>query len=245
MKKRNIIFLHGIADSIRIRNKLLCHPKFKLFNIYSLPIPGDPDLKYLDFKNLDEYTEFFAKQVKNLKLSDYILIGFSFGGMIVHNYNYKYSHDKKLQGSVIWASPLNGRSTVMDLIYKYAQQLPISSLDTEFIYKNVEILSNLGIPVSAYQIEDLVKTDKRFIINGLRIIEEDKIDFADIKSKRLYLFGSEDMFAPKITYELVRKRYETDKDVQVSFIKKGGHFGTKEGLLQSNNVILDFINKHY
>jgi pimeloyl-ACP methyl ester carboxylesterase len=114
-------------------------------------------LKYKEFNSLDDYSRFLKKEIDKLNLDKYILVGQSFGGLIVHNFSYLYKDEKRMKGCIIWAASLNGRNTAQDLVYKYVNDFPLAKFDTDFVFKTVEILNNLGASISTTEIEDLIR----------------------------------------------------------------------------------------
>lgn len=201
-EKINIVLLHGLADDKHIANRLFSyfHKKPEFYNVISIDLPGHGQEKLGDVTTLTDLAIFVNKQISNYIQNNYVILGFSAGGMVALRYASLYKNDKNLLVIGIWSSPL---------ITPFKDALP---LFTRLICSNCplvayylayhldKLLKLLGLPSQSA----ISKIAPRDYVNVMGILfKEDQHDFANDIPK-VFIYGKYDFTVSNRNYHYVK-----------------------------------------
>ncbi|MFH1643226.1 MAG: alpha/beta hydrolase [Patescibacteria group bacterium] len=234
-----ILILHGWGSYswswVKIQN-ILAENGFKVF-VPDLPGFGESDAP-TSVWGVDDYSEFISALVKELNISQFFLLGHSFGGRISIKFVNKYTEKVKsliLVGSAGLKSKIDPKTRI---IYK------ISSFGKKVFSKKVfrslkKFAQNIFHFVLRHR--DYVKASgiMREIIK--KVLDEDLLsELSKIKIKTLLVWGVKDKLVP------IEDAYIFHKEISNSELKifpNVGHSPHKEIQEEFSQTIIDFLKR--
>jgi len=234
-----IVFIHGLGSSKDIMPKLF-NSFLKDYRCIFLDLPAHNGIPDYDFDSLDDFAEYVINFIEGSHLTNYSLVGFSFGGLVAIQAQ-KLLRQKKCQvKAVAWASPLRKdylttRSKIFLKMVDSFNQKFYQKLPGNMYFRLIVAL--LGIKVT----DDELKSFKYFENNLLdKFHKLMPSKFIDTEGQQiLYIFGTKD---PLINERAFRKT-KLMGDYQKKFlITKGGHYMKKVSKKLAHDMIKDFLN---
>ncbi|MDK2795368.1 MAG: hypothetical protein PWQ58_567 [Archaeoglobaceae archaeon] len=200
---------------------------------------SDKPKKY-DYYRLEKFVSDLDAVVSALKLSDFILIGHSFGTMI--SMKYCEEHPEKVRALVLIGGGVNIR-----MFHKIFY--PISKLISSISYRSsVKLVANLSFAKNALELKDwafkevIEKTPRYSAMNGYKTLT--KVDLREVAKKiekrTLIIVGEKDALLP------VKKSKELNELIRGSrlvVIPEAGHCVQLEKPDEVNREIEEFCSK--
>lgn len=224
--KGTIVLLHGWGQNIQMMD-MLGHPFESEYRIIILDLPGFGESKEPPtFWNVTDYTTFLHDFLTELKVSNPVLIGHSFGGRIAINYASRFETEKV----ILLSAPFRPKKKKLNLkvrIYK--------------IIKKIKLLK----PVTNYLRNKWGSTDYKNaseIMRGslVKIVNEDLTENAKkIEAPVLLIYGTLDKDVPlkeAIYLETILK------DGGLVKYNGLGHYAYLENLNQTINILKNFLS---
>jgi pimeloyl-ACP methyl ester carboxylesterase len=240
MKKTNLVYIHGLGVSEKHSELILQYLGKRNYNIISIGLPGSPTCKYKRLTSINQWASWLDEKLKTLDVEEYILIGWSFGGLVIQQYAQKH-RDKKLKGVICWATPFYGIQNFV----KVAYNLFLKVHDNETFKKTVKIvIENLeknGVALSQQDVYDIEHSDPRFMLNGISVIEKFKCSFQSVNFRQLIITDQFDVLSSNKTIENLENAAKSSPKTQLLNIKHSGHGGTLRGVESANIEIKSFI----
>jgi len=224
--KKTIFILHGMAGNKEAMT-YFTHELWENFRCIYIDLPGHNNISCENFNNSKDFALYITEFINFMKLENYGILGFSFGGGIA-------VETGKLVGNKIpictWAANITGKTQLLPKILVNVG-LVVPKVIWESPYLN-KIINITGINFSKEDFICFKKTDKRIFKKGIRLLEE-KIDIP----KGMILMAIMD---PK---DIFVKPTSQNKDLNLHLVEYGGHFGKRESVEESLKKIEDFFNK--
>lgn len=235
---KNIIFIHGLGS-----NK---DPMTKFFEEYTdkfrcifIDLPAHNNIPSYNFEHLNDYSDYVLKLINYLNLKNFILVGFSFGGLVAINTSSILNKNKIQVKSVAWASPLEKSF----LTFKSKQFLKIFDAVHNKYYKKLpksqwfKILTAIfGIKVKNHELESFTNFDNSRLDLFHKMMPDKQINTKELKV--LYIFGTKD---PLINDNAFNKTAIHNQNQKKFLVEKGGHYLTPGGKKEALKIIQNFI----
>ncbi|MBS3052712.1 MAG: alpha/beta hydrolase [Candidatus Aenigmarchaeota archaeon] len=227
-----VVLIRGWPRNCRENDKILMELS-KHFQIFGLNLPGFGNSERLERLSIEDYVVFIDAFSKKLKIPQFHLIGFSYGGML--SLKYASVHPDKLKKLIIVAPPfytdmlpLRARSAKV-IIWLYKKFSFINDL-FNYIIRNNRIFPVFYKCISGYDTNNPgQKQDYEYTIEDLRRIKtSDCIEIVDnvmnldlrkscqkIEARTLILVGSKDRMISEKSGEELSKLIENSTLIKV------------------------------
>jgi pimeloyl-ACP methyl ester carboxylesterase len=240
MKKTNLVYIHGLGVSEKHSNLIFQYLGKRNFNIISIGLPGSPTCKYKRLTSINQWAAWLDEKLKTLDVEDYILIGWSFGGLVIQQYAQKH-RDRKLQGVVCWSTPFYGIQNFVKVAYNLFLKVHDNETFKKTVRVVIENLEKNGVALSQQDIYDIEHSDPRFMLNGISVIEKFKSSFQSANFKQLIIADPFDVICSNKTIENLENAVKSSTETKLQIIKHSGHGGTLIGIENANIEIQSFI----
>jgi pimeloyl-ACP methyl ester carboxylesterase len=235
---KTVVFIHGLGSNKDPMTKFFSTFVNK-FRCIFIDLPAHNKLPAYDFKNLNDFSNYLLKFINYLNLKDFILVGFSFGGLIAINTSSILENEGEIVKTVAWASPLEKSY----LTFKSKQFLKIFDAVQRKYYKKLpkahwfKILTAIfGIKVKNHELESFTNFDNSRLDLFHKMMPNHQINVE--KLKVLYIFGTKD---PLINDKAFEKTKIYNSNQKKFLVEEGGHYLNPEGKNKSLKLIEDFI----
>lgn len=234
-----IVFIHGLGSNKDIMPQIF-EPFMENYRSIFIDLPSHNKIPYYEIDTLEEIGEYVINFIHGIHLSNFNLIGFSFGGVVAIQTQKMLQKEGFKVKAVAWASPLRKDfltlraksflSIVDSLNKKFYKKLPKSG-----IFKLVVAL--LGIKAKNSELESFTYFENNNLDKFYKMIPNKFISTEN--QEILYLFGTKD---PLIN-DLAFKKTIINKDFQQKFlIKNGGHYYNSQGRNEAITKIKNFLS---
>ncbi len=190
-----ILILHGWGSSIKSWLKVqefLAKKGFKVF-VFDLPGFGESTTPIRAW-NIEDYSNFVLKLVKKLELSEFSLLGHSFGGRI--SIKFAQKHPEKIKSLIL----CNSSGIKLELDQKTKMIYCLSRLgNTLFSKRLLSKFRKLARKVFYFFLrhKDYVKANKIMRKTLKLVISEDLLpELSEIKTRTLIIWGEKDDIVP-------------------------------------------------
>lgn len=238
--EKAIVFIHGLGSNKNIMPKLF-NTFLKDYRCIFLDLPAHNKLPDYEFDSLEDFGEYVVTFITGIHLKNFVLIGFSFGGLVAIQTQKKLKEQNISVKTVAWASPL--RKDFLSLRSKMFFKL-IDSVNKKFYKKlpsNVYfklVVALLGIKVTDEELHSFKYFENNLLDKFYDLIPNKFINTEG--QEILYIFGTKD----PLIIDKSQKKTTLFGEYQKKFqITKGGHYMTKLGKKLAHDLIKDFINK--
>lgn len=235
---KTLILIHGLGSNKDPMTKFFSNYIDK-FRCIFLDLPAHNSLPSYNFESLDEFSDYVLNLIRYLKIDNFILVGFSFGGLVAINTSFKLESKGIVVKTVAWASPLEKSF----LTFKSKQFLKIFDAIQKKYYKKLpksqwfKILTAIfGIRVKNHELESFTNFDNSRLDLFHKMMPDKQINTKNLRV--LYIFGTKD---PLINDKAFDKTIIHNSKQQKFLVQKGGHFLTPEGKREALKIIQDFI----
>lgn len=236
--EKTIIIIHGLASNKDPMTKFFAEYLDK-FRCIFIDLPAHNQIPSYEFKKLDDFSYYIINFLNYLKINEYSLIGFSFGGLVAIQTSKILAKDEKFVKTVAWASPLEKSF----LTFKSKQFLKIfDSLQNNY-YKKLPkskwfklMTAIFGIKVKDKELESFTNFDNSRLDIFHKMMPDKQINTSNLKM--LYIFGTND---PLINSKAYNKTEVNGKNEKKFLVEKGGHYLNQKGRKESLKLIHDFI----
>lgn len=233
-----ILLLHGWGSNLTLFEAMINSLK-KEHVVYALDLPGFGNTEEPDFAwNVDNYTDFVIKFIKEMKIESLSILGHSFGGRIIikllnrENLSFKVEKIVLLDSAGIKPKN-NGSNTFRAKYYRFAKKI-VTSRIVKKIAKNAE--DNLK---SKFGSEDYKNATPLMRDVLVKTVNEDLTDLLqNIKVPTLLVWGDKDIATPLGDAEIMKERIE---DAGLVVVKGGSHYSFLDNPVYVNTVLLDFF----
>jgi len=233
-----IIFIHGLGSNKDPMTKFFGDFLDK-FRCIFLDLPAHNKLPSYEFTKLEDFGDYVINFCNYLKLQDYHLVGFSFGGLVAIQTSKKLNESGKIVKTVAWASPLQKSF----LTFKSKQFLRIFDAVQNKYYKKLpksqwfKILTAVfGIRVKDHELQSFTNFDNSRLDKFHQMMPDKQLNVKDIKV--LYIFGTKD---PLINDSAFPETIIHNSKQSKFLVERGGHYLTSEGRKEAVKLISDFI----
>jgi predicted alpha/beta-fold hydrolase len=223
----SLLVLHGLAGNkeIMVPFTQLLRDKYKC--IY-LDLPGHNGLPLNNIDSVSDFADYIKSFIEAMKLKDFGILGFSYGGNIALEYGNILSKTKQVP-IVTWATPAQG----------LVQRMPKALLNIGYFlpkpfWKNqilFNLLSKLGINFSVNDLDAMYKVDKKLLKISSKLLSE-KVNCPE-GLQVLNILDPTDPFV----------KPDSSSSSKSILIKGGGHFGKKENVNESLRQISAFFDE--
>ena len=238
--KKNLIFVHGFRGNHLGLEELATKyfPK-KDYNIFLPDIPPAGKKTLNNYSMLD-YVHFLMKYIKKNKIEKPILVGHSMGSTISAAFAERYP--EILSEKIIFLAPISVKpNKFFAMLTPLTAILPnklIGYITTKYLF----VPKDKNLLKSALKITYLCGADhasKIDVFKSAKLSASCSIADFDIKTKALFLSGSNDRLIPKEKTEYVAKRF----DAKNIYINGAGHLLNYEKPKETATAIKRFLKK--
>lgn len=236
--EKTIIFIHGLGSNKDPMTKFFSDyiPKFRCI---FLDLPAHNKLPSYEFTKLEDFSKYILKLIKYLKINNFILVGFSFGGLVAIQTSKILADNGIKVKTIAWASPLEKSF----LTFKSQQFLKIFDSVQNKFYKKLPkadwfqaLTAIFGIKVKDRELESFTNFDNSRLDKFHQMMPDKQINSKDLNL--LYIFGTND---PLINSKAYEKTIIYNGNQKKYLVKRGGHYLTPEGKKEALKYIYDFI----
>jgi pimeloyl-ACP methyl ester carboxylesterase len=238
-----LVFLHGIGVDkgwgLRRMDRLTCDCR-KIFP----DLPGHNGVPLDDMNDMSDVAMYFSGLAEALDLKEYVVAGYSLGGLIALKYGELFCSNSGLMGVVSWASPILGISGIRKegrLLISMVNSAP----DRVYNMKSKAVLmkklsERYGVKFHEDEIDSLSVFSRDSARRWMEIIDKATYDLdSGIPAKMI--FGTNDMAVSDKNYTYAKNR--CGERVEVLAIENGGHFGSEEGVKKAFSEISAFVER--
>jgi pimeloyl-ACP methyl ester carboxylesterase len=236
--EKTIIFIHGLGSNKDPMTKFFAEYLDK-FRCIFIDLPSHNQIPSYEFKKLDDFSEYVLNFLSYLKIDDFSLIGFSFGGLVAIQTSKILAKQDKFVKTVAWASPLEKSF----LTFRSKQFLKLFDAIQNKHYKKLPksnwfqlMTAIFGIKVKDKELESFTNFDNSRLDIFHKMMPDTQINTSDIKM--LYIFGTKD---PLINSKAFEKTIVNNINQKKFLVEKGGHYLDQRGRKESLKIIHDFI----
>ncbi|WP_416443439.1 alpha/beta fold hydrolase [Leeuwenhoekiella sp. A16] len=246
-----IFFIHGNSMSSQIWAEQLKDGIFDNFRLIAIDLPGHgksakSDKPHRDY-NLPGYGKLLLKVLDNLKLDDYIIVGFSLGGNIALEVlaKLKVCRGIFLSGTVLFESAKHIPSALMP--HPAVSYIFKADTTREQAAEAVELFFNLGTTTDRkLYIDNFTNTDPNCRSFLAKSIEEGKLSNNIEKIQKAtipiaYTTGAKDQYLD-LAYLNSHSSFFWEG---IKFLENSGHVPQTENPSQFNEYLLKFIQFCY
>lgn len=237
-----LVMLHGIGI-----NKDCMIPMYqrfrKKFRCIALDLPGHNGLDLCGVKEFGDYADYVNGLVDEIISGDYILLGFSLGGLVTSKYIEKYRSDKRFKSAVIWGSPIIGfrRASTFKgkFVLKFVRYIPAtlySFFQKRHRFKKLTRL--VGMKLSEVELNGLSEYKQKYAIPTIDLLKTEKFSFVS-GVRQLYVYDKGDDFINVANCEYVESLGL--KNCETVIVKSCGHLGTEGGWDKAMDRISEFL----
>lgn len=235
-----VIFIHGLGSNKDIMPQIFAD-FIDGYRCIFVDLPAHNKIPNYDFKTLEEFSEYIINFIHGMHLTNFHLVGFSFGGLVAIQTQKDLRKEKIYCRAVAWASPLRKsfltlRSRIfLELVDKINKKVYKKLPDSVYFKLLVALL---GIKAKNKELESFKYFENDLLDRFASMIPNKLINTKD--QEILYIFGTKDPLISDNAY-----KYTTIyKETQSKFIvPKGGHYYTKEGRRLATEKIVEFIKR--
>jgi len=236
--EKTIIFIHGLASNKDPMTKFFAEYLDKYRCIF-IDLPAHNSIPSYEFKKLNDFSEYILKFLEYLKIEEFALIGFSFGGLVAINTSKSLANENKIVKTVAWASPLEKSF----LTFKSKQFLKLFDAIQNKHYRKLPksnwfqlMTAIFGIKVKDKELESFTNFDNSRLDIFHKMMPDKQINTSDLKI--LYIFGTKD---PLINNKAFENTIVNNKNQKKFLVENGGHYLNQKGRKESLKLIHDFI----
>lgn len=237
-----LVMLHGMG--INKDYMIPMYQRFcKKFRCIALDLPGHNGLDLCGVKNYTDYASYIHSLISETVSSNYILLGFSLGGLVTSKYIEKYKTDKRLIRAVVWGSPVIGlrKGTTFKgkLVVNFVRYIP--AVLYSFFQKKPRfkwLVRISGVQLNDVELNGLSEYERKYAIPTIDLLKTETFIFMS-GVRQLYVYGSGDDFISVANCEYVKSLGL--KNCETVLVESGGHLGKMGGWNKVEDRISEFL----
>jgi pimeloyl-ACP methyl ester carboxylesterase len=244
-KPLTIVGVHGfICDNVSARNFVAHSLEYASLDnidirIYAPDLPGHGKEPFIGIETLDDFARFLRIKIQEQVEGDYVVLGFSMGGMVALKYAELYRDDINMLGIGVWGSPLRSLRESVTPLFKEAARSVVLDIFPDPVFskltKNkmlIDFMRRIDV-----NIEPLERLNVKRIID---ILSNPTFDF-DSPVNKCFVYGTLDPLVTKKNYDYITGL--NCSNCETHLLPNAGHFGTKEGVKKAYNAFGKYIVK--
>jgi len=226
--------LHGLGYNKEFGRHLLATIPDCISGV-SLDIPGASDVQNFGLRTFNDYAGYINSFIEKEVAGKYIVLGFSFGGLITLHYNDIYSDPDNIF-NIVWDSPVTGLNSKLNLLKLTLKGLKPTS---DFRKRALNFISQrTQVKLSQEEICILSDIKAEDAINSLELIDNEQFVYKNL-NKVKFIYGQNDIFLKEGTEVFVKNKVSIEENVQI--IPGAQHFGEEKGWDQAYDYILSLL----
>jgi pimeloyl-ACP methyl ester carboxylesterase len=238
-----LVFLHGIGVDkgwgLRRIDRITSDCR-KIFP----DLPGHNGVSLDNMYDMSDVAEYFHGLADSLHLKEYVVAGYSLGGLVALKYRELFCNDTGLRGVVSWASPILGFSGIrkegrllISLVNSVPDRVYNMKSKASFLRK---LSGRYGVKFHEDEIDALSVFSRESARKWIEIIDTATYNL-DTGVPAKIIFGTNDKAVADKNYLHAKNR--CGRNVEVISIENGGHFGSEEGVEEAFNEISAFVER--